>query len=124
MSADISGERCPGLFSSHAAVISASGQYFARTGHAPVELHRHLLEAMAVRQEGDYALRPGSSTGDAAEQSTRAEQVLSVTKHLIGPVPQTRFRPGYAPGNGSLPRLWHWVQCAVVAIVTCSGLTD
>jgi uncharacterized protein (UPF0332 family) len=76
-------------FSSHAAVISAFGQYFARTGRVPAELHRHLIEAMAVRQEGDYALRASISTGDAAEQITRAEQFLSVTERLIGPVPLT-----------------------------------
>ena len=74
-------------FSSHAAVISAFGQHFARTGRVPVELHRYLLEAMAVRQQGDYALRPGISARDAAEHITRTEQFLTAAERLLGPIP-------------------------------------
>ena len=63
-------------FSRHAGVISAFGQHFARTGRVPAELHRYLLEAMAVRHQGYYALRPRISASDAVEQITRAEQFL------------------------------------------------
>ena len=80
-------------FSRHAAVISAFGQHFARTGRAPVELHRYLLEVMALRHEGDYALRPQIRAGDAAEQLTRAEQFLAAGERLIGPLPPSE------PGN-------------------------
>ena len=73
-------------FSSHAAVIAALGQHFARTGRAPVELHRYLLEAMALRHEGDYALRPDISAGDAAEQLMRAGQLLAAGERLIDPL--------------------------------------
>ena len=71
-------------FSRHAGVISAFGQHCARTGWVPAELHRYLLEAMAVRHQGDYALRPGISAGDVAEQITRAEQFFAAAERLIG----------------------------------------
>jgi len=38
-------------FSRHSAVISAFGQYFARTGRVPTEFHRFLIEAQALRNE-------------------------------------------------------------------------
>lgn len=36
-------------FSSHAAVISAFGQNFAKTGQLPTDLHRYLIDAQAQR---------------------------------------------------------------------------
>jgi uncharacterized protein (UPF0332 family) len=74
-------------FSRHAAVIAAFGQHFARPGRVSVELHRYLLDAMALRQEGDYALHPRISPSDAAAQITRAEQFLVAGERLIGPLP-------------------------------------
>ena len=84
-------------FSRHAGVISAFGQHFARTGRVPVELHRYLLEAMAMRHQGDYALRPGISASDAAEQITRAERFFAAAERLIGPVLPSDGDPGDAP---------------------------
>ena len=87
-------------FSSHAAVISAFGQHFARTERVPVELHRYLLEAMAVRHEGDYALRPSIRVSDAAEHITRAEQFCAVAARLIGPLPLTDSDAGDTTDEG------------------------
>lgn len=39
-------------FSSHAAVISAFGRDFARTGRVPVEFHRYLIDAQDLRNQG------------------------------------------------------------------------
>ena len=41
-------------FSSHAAVISAFGREFARTGRVPVEFHQFLIRSQALRNAGDY----------------------------------------------------------------------
>jgi uncharacterized protein (UPF0332 family) len=40
-------------FSSHAGVISAFGQYLARPGKVPAELHRQLIDAQAQRTRAD-----------------------------------------------------------------------
>jgi uncharacterized protein (UPF0332 family) len=84
-------------FSRHAGVISAFGQHFARTGRVPVELHRYLLEAMAVRHQGDYALHPAISANDAAEQITRAEQLFAAAERLICPILPPDGDRGEAP---------------------------
>ena len=41
-------------YSSHAGVISAFGQQFARTGLVPIEFHRYLIEGQDSRNIGDY----------------------------------------------------------------------
>lgn len=41
-------------FSKHSAVISAFGREFAKTQRVPVEFHRYLIEAQALRTTGDY----------------------------------------------------------------------
>lgn len=41
-------------FSSHAAVISAFGQYLAKNGIVPSEFHRQLIDAQAQRTRADY----------------------------------------------------------------------
>src|SRR5262249_27527552 len=94
--AGLSGRRWPRFFQTRWG-ISAFGQQFARTGRVPIELHRYLLEAMAVRHQGDYALRPGISASDAAEQITRAEQFLAAAERLIGPVLPPDGDTGHAP---------------------------
>ncbi len=44
-------------FSSHAAVISAFGQTFAKTGKLPAELHRHLIDAQSERTRADDVVK-------------------------------------------------------------------
>lgn len=68
-------------FSRHSAVISAFGQYFARTNRVPIEFHRFLVEAQALRNAGDYG-----QLNQATEQLSRAEQFLELAVNLIGPL--------------------------------------
>jgi uncharacterized protein (UPF0332 family) len=46
-------------FSSHRAVISAFGQYFAKTKDVDPRFHQMLLAAFSQRQLGDYAIESG-----------------------------------------------------------------
>ncbi|MEM6434648.1 MAG: HEPN domain-containing protein [Cyanobacteria bacterium P01_D01_bin.115] len=52
-------------FSSHAAVISAFGQTFAKAGKLPSEFHRQLIDAQAQRTRADYDPNPELSEEDA-----------------------------------------------------------
>jgi uncharacterized protein (UPF0332 family) len=62
-------------FSKHSAVISAFGQYFARTGLVPSEYHRILIEGMEIRLDADYELIEIPAP-EAAEQVILAERFL------------------------------------------------
>jgi hypothetical protein len=52
---------------------------------------------MAVRHQGDYALRPRISASDAVEQITHAEQFLAAAERLIGLVLPPDGDTGDAP---------------------------
>ncbi len=54
-------------FSSHAAVISAFGRDFARTGRVPIEFHRYLIDAQDKRNQGDYNIEPTITESQANE---------------------------------------------------------
>jgi uncharacterized protein (UPF0332 family) len=71
-------------FSKHSAVISAFGQHFVRTERAPVEFHRYLIEAQALRQSGDYGQRNAITLSQAATQIERAEVFLEMGERLLG----------------------------------------
>lgn len=74
-------------FSRHSAVIAAFGQYFARTARVPVEFHRFLIEAQALRNAADYGQLNAVTVDQATQQLTRAEQFLELAENLIGPLP-------------------------------------
>lgn len=74
-------------FSSHSAVISAFGQYFARTGRVPTEFHRYLIDAQDSRNRGDYNIEPNLTQADAAQLIVRAEQFLEFAQQQIGSLP-------------------------------------
>jgi len=74
-------------FSSHAAVISAFGREFARTGRVPVEFHQFLIRAQDLRNAGDYGQLNAVTAQQANEQITRAEQFLELAQNLIGTLP-------------------------------------
>ena len=74
-------------FSSHAAVISAFGREFARTGRVPVEFHQFLIRAQDLRNAGDYGQLNAVTAQQATEQITRAEQFLELAQNLIGTLP-------------------------------------
>lgn len=63
-------------FSSHAAVISAFGQQFAKTGQLPAEFHRYLIDAQAQRTRADYDLRPNLTQSDAETLVSQAQALI------------------------------------------------
>lgn len=65
-------------FSKHAAVISAFGQYLARPGKVPTELHRQLIDAQAQRTRADYDLAPELSRLDAETLINQAHAFLTI----------------------------------------------
>jgi uncharacterized protein (UPF0332 family) len=76
-------------FSKHSGVIAAFGQVFAKTGRAPAELHRYLIEGVDSRNVGDYDTGPGLGPDDAESQIARAEKFLAATERLLKPSTDT-----------------------------------
>jgi len=74
-------------FSKHSGVIAAFGQHFAKTGRVPLEFHRFLIEAEALRNVGDYDIGPGLTAEETQPLIERAEQFLALAESRIGPVP-------------------------------------
>ena len=77
-------------FSSHAAVISAFGRDFARTGLVPVEFHRYLIDAQDLRNQGDYDIDSAITEAEANQLIAQAEQFLELAKRLRGDFPDSR----------------------------------
>jgi uncharacterized protein (UPF0332 family) len=73
-------------FSSHAAVVAAFGRDFAHAGKVPVEFHRWLIEAQALRQSGDYGQMHIVTDEQASAVVTHAQQLLELAERLIGPI--------------------------------------
>ena len=71
-------------FSSHAAVISAFGRDFARTGRVPVEFHRYLIDARDLRNQGDYDIDSAITEAEANELIGQAQQFLELAERLLG----------------------------------------
>ncbi|MFM9265459.1 HEPN domain-containing protein [Tychonema sp. BBK16] len=71
-------------FSSHAAVISAFGRDFARTGRVPVEFHRYLIDAQDLRNQGDYDIDSAITEAEANELIAHAQQFLELAERLLG----------------------------------------
>jgi len=74
-------------FSSHAALIAAFGQRFARTKRVPVEFHRYLIDAQDTRNKVDYNVEPNITEADAAQNIARAEQFLEFAQQQIDFLP-------------------------------------
>ena len=74
-------------FSMHGATIGEFGRRFARTGLVPAEYHRYLMDAHDQRAVGDYAIGPGLTQAQAADQISHAEQFLELATRLIGAEP-------------------------------------
>ena len=71
-------------FSSHAAVISAFGQYLAKTGKVPAEYHRYLIDAQAQRTRADYDLEPDFSPQDAEILINQAKALMEISGSILG----------------------------------------
>jgi len=69
--------------SSHAAVISAFGQRFAKSGRLPAELHHFLIDAQDSRTQGDYEIHPTQSADDAALAISRARDFIAQTERYL-----------------------------------------
>ncbi len=63
-------------FSSHAAVISNFGRSFAKLGKVPIEFHRFLIDAQALRQASDYGKFQTISEQQAQQQIINAEKFI------------------------------------------------
>ena len=70
-------------FSSHAAVISAFGKDFVKTGRFPKHLHHYLVEAQRSRITSDYTLPGKFSKADAEQQLLWAEEFLAAAKSYL-----------------------------------------
>lgn len=64
-------------FSSHAAVISAFGQYLVRPGKVPAQYHRQLIDAQAQRTRADYDPQPDLCQQDAEILIAQAQAFLT-----------------------------------------------
>lgn len=70
-------------FSKHSAVHAAFGQYFAKTGLLPAELHRQLIEAERIRNVADYGIGPGLDQQAAAQLIAQAEGFIAIAEQRI-----------------------------------------
>lgn len=70
-------------FSSHAAVISAFGREFVKTGDLPSLFHRYLIDAAKARTDGDYSTEVRQSQEDANLQISRTREFLDITKQFF-----------------------------------------
>ena len=71
-------------FSSHAAVISAFGQYLAKPSKVPAEYHRYLIDAQAQRTRADYDLEPDFSPQDAEILINQAKSLMEISGSILG----------------------------------------
>ena len=63
-------------FSKHSAVISAFGREFAKTGMLPAELHRVLIDARQLREQGDYDAEATIDRAVGSQQISRAQRFV------------------------------------------------
>jgi uncharacterized protein (UPF0332 family) len=70
-------------FSSHAAVISAFGQFFAKTNVLDPRFHRYLLDAQDMRNVGDYGIGPGVTSDQASTLIKWSNDFLQAAENLL-----------------------------------------
>lgn len=70
-------------FSSHAAVISAFGREFVKTGIIPQEFHRLLINAQDLRNTGDYGELNAVTPEQSQEQIDNAETLLQLIENIV-----------------------------------------
>jgi uncharacterized protein (UPF0332 family) len=76
------------VFSSHRGVISAFGQYFAKTQELDPAFHKALMKAFSQRQLGDYAISSGIREEDVASLQTDATNFLIAAKTWLSQLHQ------------------------------------
>ncbi len=70
-------------FSSHRAVISAYGQYFAKTKVLDPRFHQALLNAFNQRQLGDYTVDSGLTREDVDTLLSDAREFLKAAREKL-----------------------------------------
>jgi uncharacterized protein (UPF0332 family) len=70
-------------YSSHSAVISAYGQYFAKTKELDPGFHRSMLGAFSQRHVGDYSVESGLTQEDIAALASDAASFLAAARHWL-----------------------------------------
>ena len=70
-------------FSSHRAVISAYGQYFAKTKELDPRFHQALLNAFSQRQLGDYTTDSGITREDIEALLIDAHEFLKAAREKL-----------------------------------------
>ena len=70
-------------FSKHAGVIAAFGKEFAKTDELPRELHRILIEAAQLREEGDYDHTARIEDPECGEQIACAEHFVQTARDYL-----------------------------------------
>ena len=70
-------------FSSHQAVRSAYGQFFAKTAKLDPKFHRYLLEGLRARHLADYVRGTELTEQDAIEATNAAEEFLAAAKQYL-----------------------------------------
>ena len=63
-------------FWKHSAAISAFGREFAKTGMLPAELHRVLIDARQLREQGDYDAEATIDKATCSEQLSRTRRFV------------------------------------------------
>lgn len=64
-------------------MISAFGQYLARPGKVPLDLHRQLIDAQALRTRTDYDIHPNLSKRDAQTLIAQADSFLAIARQAF-----------------------------------------
>ena len=70
-------------YSSHRAVLSAFGRYFARTGRLEPRFHRLLLDTFRLRQDVDYTITVRITPQDVTDILEEAEEFLAAAKAVL-----------------------------------------
>ncbi len=70
-------------FSSHKAVISYFGKYYAKENKAPKEYHRIFINAFNIRQKSDYDYDALVSKKQAEEMTQQAEEVVKYVENRL-----------------------------------------
>ena len=70
-------------YSSQAAVISAFGKYYAKTGKVNARFHRYLLDAQDIRNVGDYGIGSGVTAEQVSDILAWAKEFLEAAEGLL-----------------------------------------